>query len=50
MHALPKDHTVLRDTQIKKQVGLGTYDDLDEAIRARKDAEQQYGFHGNHGR
>lgn len=29
---------------------LGVFDDFDEAIRARKAAERQHGFHENHGR
>jgi hypothetical protein len=32
-----------------KQIPLGTYDDLNDAITARKAAELQYGFHKNHG-
>ena len=28
---------------------LGAFDNLDEAISARKDAELKYGFHENHG-
>lgn len=33
----------------RKQISLGSYDDLDEAVAARKQAEQRYGFHVNHG-
>ena len=33
-----------------KQVGLGDYHLLEDAIRARKAAERKYGFHPNHGR
>lgn len=33
----------------RKQIGLGTYDDIEDATAARKTAEQQYGFHANHG-
>lgn len=33
----------------RKQISLGTYDVLDEAICARKAAEKRYGFHVNHG-
>lgn len=33
----------------RKQIPLGTYDLLDVAIKARKDAEIKYGFHVNHG-
>lgn len=29
---------------------LGCFDDKQDAIRARKDAERKYGFHKNHGR
>ena len=29
---------------------IGLYDDLDEAVRARKEAERHRGFHPNHGR
>ena len=33
----------------RKQIPLGSYDLLDVAIKARKDAEIKYGFHVNHG-
>lgn len=33
-----------------KEVNLGYYDDLDEAISVRKRAEIEYGYHENHGR
>ncbi len=33
-----------------KTVGLGSFETMDEAIRARKAAERQIGFHPNHGR
>lgn len=33
-----------------KQIGLGTYEDMLDAVKARKDAEKEYGFHENHGR
>lgn len=33
-----------------KQISLGTYDDVMDAIAARKQGEVQYGFHVNHGR
>lgn len=33
----------------RKQISLGTYDDLEDAILARKAGELQYGFHINHG-
>ena len=33
-----------------RTVYLGTYDDINEAIAARKRAEERYGFHSNHGR
>ena len=33
-----------------KRIHLGSFDDIDDAIRARKQAEVKYGFHANHGR
>ena len=33
-----------------KQVGLGCYDTLEEAVKVRKQAEKTLGFHKNHGR
>lgn len=33
-----------------KEIHLGTFDSLDDAIAARKAAEAKYGFHPNHGR
>lgn len=33
-----------------KRYHLGTFRRREDAIAARKDAEQKYGFHGNHGR
>lgn len=33
----------------RKQVSLGTFDDIEDAIAARKAGEVQYGFHANHG-
>lgn len=33
----------------RKQIGLGTYTEINDAIQARKDAEILYGFHANHG-
>lgn len=33
-----------------KKVYLGEFVDLDDAIRARKEAETTYGYHENHGR
>lgn len=33
----------------RKQISLGSYEKLDEAISARKEAEIRYGFHSNHG-
>ena len=33
----------------RKQLSLGTYDTIGEATQARKQAEQQHGFHANHG-
>lgn len=34
----------------RKQMSLGSYDELDDAIRARKEAETLYGFHKNRGK
>lgn len=34
----------------RKQISLGSYIELDDAVRARKEAELLYGFHKNHGR
>lgn len=36
--------------QKRKQVYLGCYDDFDEAVSVRKQAERDYGYHENHGR
>lgn len=36
-------------TANKKRISLGYYDDKEKAIRARKKAEVEYGFHPNHG-
>ena len=33
----------------RKQISLGSYATLEEAVLARKSAEAQYGFHVNHG-
>lgn len=33
----------------KKQISLGTYNELNDALKARKNAEVSYGFHANHG-
>ncbi len=33
-----------------KRIHLGSYDNIDDAIRARRKAEVEYGFHANHGR
>lgn len=33
-----------------KQMYLGVFKDIDEAIKVRKQAEVEYGFHANHGR
>lgn len=34
----------------KKRINLGCFEDLDEAIRVRKEANIKYGYHPNHGR
>jgi hypothetical protein len=33
-----------------KEMNLGLYEDLEEAINVRKEANKKYGFHENHGR
>jgi len=33
----------------RKQISLGSYETIEEAATARKDAEALYGFHENHG-
>lgn len=33
----------------KKQIHLGVFDDINDAIAARKQADIDYGFHVNHG-
>jgi HNH endonuclease/AP2 domain len=33
----------------KKPIQLGSFEDKEEAIKVRKEAEQKYGFHDNHG-
>ena len=33
-----------------KQKHLGYFDDFDEAVRVRKEAENKYGYHENHGK
>jgi hypothetical protein len=33
-----------------KQIHLGLFSDFDEAVTARKEAENKYGFHKNHGK
>ena len=32
-----------------KKINLGSFDNLDDAISARKEADTKYGFHENHG-
>lgn len=34
----------------KRRIDLGKFNNLDDAISARKAAERQYGYHENHGR
>ena len=38
-----------RITVDKKVIKLGNYHDINDATKARKDAEVKYGFHENHG-
>lgn len=33
-----------------KEMNLGLYEDKEEAIKVRKEADKKYGFHENHGR
>lgn len=33
----------------RKQIALGSYDNISDATEARKNAEVLYGFHTNHG-
>ena len=33
----------------RKQVHLGLFEDINDAVKARKDADIKYGFHANHG-
>lgn len=34
----------------QKRIDLGFYDNFDDAVAARKNAEVRYGYHANHGR
>ena len=34
----------------RKHINIGRYDDIEDAIKARKAAEPKYGFHRNHGK
>lgn len=42
-------HWQAKITILGKQIFLGQYKEKADAIRARKEAEQKYGFHKNHG-
>ena len=33
-----------------RMIYIGTFEQKDDAIKARKKAEQKYGFHPNHGK
>ena len=33
-----------------KKINLGRFDNFDDAVKSRKDAEKKYGYHENHGR
>jgi hypothetical protein len=33
-----------------KEIHIGYFDDIDLAIKARKEAEPKYGYHANHGK
>ena len=33
-----------------KKIHLGCFDDINDAVKARRDAEAKYGFHKNHGK
>lgn len=41
---------VARITSDGEKIHLGYFDDIKDAIKARKQAERKYGFHANHGR
>lgn len=47
---LPSGRFQAHITVNRKQISLGTYDTLEEAMLARKQADATYGFHVNHGR
>lgn len=46
----PKQKWVARIRDGKKDVYLGYFINLDDAIKAREDAEVKYGYHKNHGK
>lgn len=49
VRALPSGKFYACIMKNRKQISLGSFTDLVDAVAARKAAEQQYGFHKNHG-